>query len=127
MSGKADKGPRTHYIYGTDDAEISAIRFDDRWKAIYLEQKAHGTRVWFEELVPLKAPLLFDLRMDPFEKALETNTYWDWITRRIYLFGRAASYVQPFIQTFAEYPPSQAPATWSLGKLMEQFKPKAQD
>ena len=64
--------------------------------------------------------------MDPFEKALETNTYWDWITRRVYLFGRAASYVLPFIQTYAD-PPSQAPATWSLGKLMEQFKPRAHD
>ena len=92
-----------------------------------MEQKAHGSRVWLEELVPLKAPLLFDLRMDPFEKALETNSYFDWYTRRIYMIARAASYVVPFIQSFAEYPPSQAPATWSLGKLMDQFKPKAQD
>ncbi len=127
LSGETNEGPRTHFIYGTDDAQISAIRFDDRWKAMYLEQKAHGTRVWFEELVELKAPLLFDLRMDPFEKAMETNTYWDWVTRRIYLFGRAASYVLPFIQSFEEYPPTQAPATWSLGKLMEQFTPKGQD
>ena len=127
LSGETNEGPRTHFIYGTDDAQISAIRFDDRWKAMYLEQKAHGTRVWFEELVELKAPLLFDLRMDPFEKAMETNTYWDWVTRRIYLFGRAASYVLPFIQSFEEYPPTQAPATWSLGKMMEQFTPEAQD
>ena len=126
-TGKVDKGPRTHYIYATDDAQISTLRFDDRWKAIYLEQKAHGTRVWLEDLVPLKAPLLFDLRMDPFEKALETNTYWDWFTRRIYMFGKAASYVLPFIQSFVEYPPSQAPATWNLGKLMEQFTPISSD
>ena len=127
LSGKADKGPRTSYIYATDDAKISAIRFADRWKAIYLEQKAHGSRVWLEELHTLKAPLLFDLRMDPFEKALETNTYYDWYTKRIFLMAQAASYVLPFIQTFAEYPPSQAPATWNLGKLMEQFTPTASD
>lgn len=124
LRGKADKGPRTHYIYGTDDAQISAIRFDDRWKAIYLEQQSHGTRVWFDKLVELKAPLLFDLRMDPFEKAMGTNTYWDWMTRRIYLFSRAGSYVRPFIQSFKDYPPSQKPASWNLDSLMKQHTSK---
>ncbi len=86
-----------------------------------------GSRVWLEELVELKAPLLFDIRMDPFEKALETNTYYDWYTNRIFPIARAASYVLPFIQSFKKYPPSQTPATWSLGNLMEQFEPQAQD
>ena len=87
LSGKTGKGPRTSDIYATDDAQVSAIRFVDRWKAIYLEPKTHGSRIWLDELVELKAPLLFDLRMDPFEKALETNTYYDWYTRRIFLIA----------------------------------------
>jgi arylsulfatase len=124
LTGKTDKGPRKFYIYGTDGGRISAIRFDDRWKAIYLEQKSHGTRVWVDKLVDLKAPLLFDLRMDPFEKALHTNTYWDWYTKNIFLMYRATSYIVPFIQSFKEYPPSQKPATWSLDKLMQQYMPE---
>ena len=86
-ASKTGKGPRTSDIYATDDAQVSAIRFVDRWKAIYLEPKAHGSRIWLDELVELKAPLLFDLRMDPFEKALETNMYYDWYTRRIFLIA----------------------------------------
>jgi arylsulfatase len=124
LKGEVDKGPRNFFIYGTDAAQISAIRFDDRWKAIYMEQKSHGTRVWIDDLVKLKAPLLFDLRMDPFEKALHTNTYWDWYSKRIYLLGRGAMYVVPFIQSFEDYPPSQTPATWNLDKLLEQYMPK---
>ena len=124
LTGQTKKGPRTHYIYGTDGGQISAIRFDDRWKALYMEQEAHGTRVWIDKLVPLKAPLLFDLRMDPFEKAMETNNYWQWYSYRIFMLARASSYVVPFIQSFKEYPPSQKPATWNLDKLMEQYMPK---
>ena len=86
---------RNYYIYGTDSGKISAIRFDDRWKATYMEQKSHGTRVWRDELVPLKAPLLLDLRMDPFEKALHTNTYCDFYSRNIFVFGRAALVAGP--------------------------------
>jgi len=123
LTGKAEKGPRTHFIYGTDGGKISAIRFDDRWKAIYMEQASHGTRVWVDKLEELKAPLLFDLRMDPFEKAEHTNTYWDWYSRHIFLFGRASSYVVPFIKSFKEYPRSQKPATWNLDKLLKQYMP----
>jgi len=44
-SGKTDKNPREFYIYGTDAAEISAIRFNDSWKALYMEQKSEGQDV----------------------------------------------------------------------------------
>ncbi len=124
LTGQADKGPRDYYIYATDAGAISAIRFDDRWKAIYMEQESHGTRVWVDKLVPLKAPLLFDLRMDPFEKALHTNTYWDWYSRHIFLFGKAASYILPFAQSFQEFPPTQRAASWSIDQLLEQYMPE---
>ena len=67
-----------------------------------MEQKSHGTRVWVDKLEPLKAPLLFNLRMDPFEKADHTNTYWDWYSRLIFMLARASSYVAGFAQTFQE-------------------------
>ncbi len=122
LAGTAEKGPRDYFIYSTDSAEISAVRFDDRWKAIYLEQKSQGTRVWLDELVPLKAPLLFDIRMDPFEKSLEdSNTYWDWWSRHIFLFGRAATYVGGFANSFEEFPPRQRPASWTIGDIMEKY------
>ena len=124
LTGKEKKGPRKFFVYGTDAGQISAVRFDDRWKAIYMEQRAHGTRVWVEDLVPLKAPILFDLRMDPFEKAMHTNTYWDWYSRRIYMLSRGSSYVLDFIKTFKDYPPRQKAATWNLDQIIEQYMPK---
>ena len=118
-SGQTDVNPREYYIYGTDAAEISAIRFADRWKLIYLEQEAEGQDVWFYKLTPLKAPWLYDLRMDPFEKAKETNSYHDWWAHRVYMIGWGASYVVEFKETFKEFPPAQKPATWNVTELSE--------
>ena len=118
-SGQTDKNPREYYIYGTDAAEISAIRFADRWKLIYMEQKAEGQDVWFYNLEPLKAPWLYDLRMDPFEKAKETNSYHDWWAHRVYMIGWGASYVVEFTSTFKEFPAAQKPATWNVTEIKE--------
>ena len=116
-SGKTEKNPREFFIYGTDAGEISAIRFADRWKAMYMEQKAIGQDVWVYKLEHLKAPFLFDLRMDPFEKARETNSYHDWYARHPFLFGWAGSYVVEFKKTFKEYPQVQKPATWNVTEM----------
>ena len=116
-SGQTEKNPREYFIYGTDAGEISAIRFGDRWKAMYMIQEAEGQEVWIYKFHNLKAPFLFDLRMDPFEKARETNTYQDWYARHIYMFGWAGSYVVEFKNTFKEYPQQQKPATWNVTEL----------
>ena len=118
-SGKTNTNPREYYIYATDAAEISAIRFADRWKLIYMEQKAEGQDVWFYKLEQLKAPWLYDLRMDPFEKAKETNRYHDWWARRVFMLGWGGSYVVEFKNTFKEFPPAQKPATWNVTELSE--------
>lgn len=116
-SGKTDKNPREYYIYGTDAAEISAIRFAERWKLMYMEQKAYGQDVWIYKLEPLKAPWLYDLRMDPFEKARETNAYHDWWAHRVYMLGWGGSYVVQFKNTFKDYPAAQKPASWNVTEM----------
>lgn len=116
-SGKISENPRKYYIYGSDAGEITAIRFKDRWKLIYKEQKHYGQEVWMYKLEALKAPFLYDLRMDPFEKARETNTYQDWWARHVFMIGWGASYVIEFKNTFKEFPQHQKPATWNVTEL----------
>lgn len=82
-----------------------------------MEQKAIGQEVWIYKLEYLKAPLLFDLRMDPFEKARETNSYQDWSARHIFMFGWAGSYVMEFKASFKEFPPAKKPATWNVTEM----------
>eukprot|EP01025_Chloroclados_australasicus_P004248 TRINITY_DN110259_c0_g1_i1.p3 TRINITY_DN110259_c0_g1~~TRINITY_DN110259_c0_g1_i1.p3 ORF type:complete len:108 (+),score=10.62 TRINITY_DN110259_c0_g1_i1:77-400(+) len=87
-----------------------------------MEQKARGTlRIWMEPFVPLRVPLIFNLRRDPYEKAeITSNTYYDWMIDRVYLLVPAQQYVAKFLETFKEYPPRQKAASFSLDQVMER-------
>ena len=67
LAGGPDK--RHAFFYWTDDGDLAGLRYD-QWKVVFLEQQHEGLRVWQEPLVPLRAPLLVNLRTDPFEKAM---------------------------------------------------------
>jgi arylsulfatase len=112
--------PRKEIFYFSDDGDLTALRYDD-WKIIFMEQKAQGTmRVWMEPFVPLRVPLIENLRRDPYERALITsNTYYDWLLDRAFLLVPAQAYVGDFLKTFKEYPPRQKAASFSLDKVME--------
>jgi len=90
-----------------------------------MEQKAVGTfRVWMEPFVPLRVPLIFNLRRDPYERASVTsNTYYDWLLDHAYLLVPAQAYVARFISTFRDFPPRQKAASFSLDQVMEKLVP----
>ena len=50
------------------------------WKVVLMEQRAKTLQCWLEPFVHLRAPKIFHLRRDPFERADEnSNTYYDWM------------------------------------------------
>ncbi|MEM6798052.1 MAG: arylsulfatase [Planctomycetota bacterium] len=114
--------PRKEVFYFSDDGDLTALRYGD-WKIIFMEQKSPGTlRVWMEPFVPLRVPLIFNLRRDPYEQAtITSNTYYDWLLDRAYLLVPAQTYVGNFLQTFKEYPPRMKAASFSLDKVMEKM------
>jgi arylsulfatase len=126
LTGKAKEGPRNEIFYFSDDGDLTALRYDD-WKMIFMEQKAQGTfRVWMEPFVPLRVPLIFNLRRDPYERAsITSNTYFDWLLDRAYLLVPAQAYVGQFLATFQEFPPRQKAASFSLDQVMEKMKAPA--
>ena len=123
LTGEEESGPRDEIFYFTDDGDLSALRYQD-WKVIFLEQRAEATfQAWREPFIPLRLPLLVNLRRDPYERGMVTsNTYDDWFLDRAYLLLPAAAYVGEFLQTFKEYPPRQKPGSFNLGDAMEQLE-----
>ena len=114
------ESPRNEIFYFSDDGDLTALRYQD-WKLIFMEQKAQGTlRVWMEPFVPLRVPLILNLRRDPYERApLTSNTYFDWMIDRAYLLVPAQTYVGQFLATFKDYPPRQKAASFSLEQVMQ--------
>jgi arylsulfatase A-like enzyme len=123
LTGQAQEGPRKEIFYFSDDGDLTALRYTD-WKLIFMEQKAQGTfRVWMEPFVPLRVPLIFNLRRDPYERAeITSNTYYDWLLDHAFLLVPAQAYVGQFLATFKEFPPRQKAASFSLDQVMEQLK-----
>ncbi len=122
LTGIEEKSPRKEIFYFSDDGDLTALRYED-WKLIFMEQKATGTfRVWMEPFVPLRVPLIFNLRRDPYERAsITSNTYYDWLLDRAFLLVPAQAYVGNFLATFQEFPPRQKAASFSLDQVMEKI------
>ncbi len=122
LTGATDKSLRNEIFYFSDDGDLTALRYQD-WKLIFMEQKSPGTfRVWMEPFVPLRVPLISNLRRDPYERAtITSNTYFDWMLDRAYLLVPAQAYVGNFLATFKEFPPRQKAASFSLEQVMQKL------
>jgi hypothetical protein len=68
----------------------------------------------------LRVPKLFDLRADPFERAdKEGMGYGRWRIDRIFALMPAQASVTRYIQTLAEFPPRQRPASFNLDAVLQ--------
>jgi arylsulfatase len=111
--------PRKEFIYWTDDGSVAALRYGN-WKATFLRQDHEGLRVWQEPFTKLRAPMLTNLRMDPFELAHEIGMDYDrWFIEHMYAFAPAMGYVGQWLQSFKEFPPRQKPGSFNLDQVME--------
>jgi arylsulfatase A-like enzyme len=65
--------PRKEFIYWTDDGSVAALRYDN-WKATFLSRMPTESMSGSSPS-RLRAPMLTNLRMDPFERA-ENEDAW---------------------------------------------------
>src|SRR4029434_5394897 len=112
--------PRKFLMYFSDDGEVMAVRIGD-YKLVLAEQRATSTAVWQEPLVKLRVPKIYNLRLDPFERAdFNSNVYWDWIIDDILLVYEMQALVAGQIADFAMFPPRQKPASFNLDAVLAQ-------
>lgn len=123
LTGQADKSPRESFLYCNDDQQVTGLRYDN-WKFVFMEQRAQGTlRIWAEPFVSLRVPKIFNLRLDPYERAdVTSNTYYDWLIDHVFLLVPAQDYVGKFLMTFKEYPQRQKAASFNLDEVLEKLK-----
>lgn len=122
FSGKADASPRNEFWYVGDEGQVMAARYQD-WKVVFLENRANRLQIWKEPFVELRAPDLYNLRRDPFEKAkIGSNTYEDWYIDRAFIIIPIQGLAMQFLKSMEEYPPSQKPGSWNLSRIEEQLR-----
>lgn len=123
LTAQTSKSPRAEFYYFNDDSNLVGLRYDN-WKFVFSEQRATGTlRVWGEPFTTLRFPKLFNLRMDPYERAdITSNTYYDWWLDHAFICVPAQGLVGKFLETFKEFPPSQKAGSFGIDQVMEQLK-----
>jgi len=123
ITGEADESPRQHFFYVSDDGDLTALRFDN-WKIVFLEQRCAGTlQIWAEPFTELRVPKIFNLKTDPFERAdITSNTYYDWLLDHAWILVPSQMYVGEMLQTLAEFPPRQEPASFNIDRVLEKLQ-----
>lgn len=126
LTGKEKKGPRNYFFYFSDDGDMIAIRMDN-WKIVFMEQRTPGgLAVWRDPFVRLRAPLLYNLRTDPYEFATVTsNTYNDWMMQRAYLIYATQAAAARFAETFKDFPAVQKPNTFTVDDALAKMSEAA--
>jgi len=126
LKGEVAKSPRPGFLYWGDEGDLMAIRYGN-WKVHFAMQREEGAEAWQVDLVHQKAPVLVNLRTDPFEEAdISSFNYWGWRAERFYLMLPAGAIVGEFMKTMLEFPPRQSPESWTPESMMENIRKKAE-
>ncbi len=114
---------RHEFVYFDDDGDLVAYR-DDRFKYVFNRQDAHGMEIWRYPMTKLRAPMLIDLLSDPYEYAPSNAAAWeDWYVKRAFLILPAVEKVAKYLATYKDFPPRQAPATFSIDEVIKTLPP----
>jgi hypothetical protein len=70
-----------------------------------------------------RLPKIFNLRMDPYERAdITSNGCYEWSLRHAFLVVPTQAVVSQFVATFKDFPPWQKPSSSSVDDIMDVLK-----
>jgi arylsulfatase len=126
FKGEEKESPREGFLYWSDDGDLMALRVRN-WKVNFIEQNTEikpetPLGPWQGEFTRLRAPNLYNLRSDPFEKATGSIYYGDWQARRVFLLVPAQSIVAKWLESFKEFTPRAKAASFTVSDAMEKIE-----
>lgn len=120
-TGQIETSPRESFIDRNDEQQLTGLRYDN-WKVVFMEQRTQGTLgVWAEPFVTLRFSAIFNLRLDPYERADVTSKIYDGrLMDHVFLLLPAQDYGGQFLLTFKEYPQRQKAARFNLDEVLQK-------
>ena len=104
FKGEASAGPRENYLYWGMDGALNAVRWRD-FKAHFNFQVGPANPFKGSHMVTPNAPLIFNLRADPFERAQTDSGAWEnFAIDQMWLFVPLQQVIGAFVATIPEYP-----------------------
>ena len=119
FKGEVDKGPRHEFFYFSDSGDLMAVRYND-WKIAFKTIKGN---LFTGKPDTTNVPIVTNLRQDPWERYQdESMSYARWWGDKLWTLVPASAIVGDFIQTFKEYPPSQAGGTFGVEMALKTIE-----
>jgi arylsulfatase A-like enzyme len=123
FKGEVKESPRKEFLYWSDDGDLLAVRLN-QWKISFKEQEHTGLDVWKRDFTNLRAPNVYNLRADPFERGPESFGYGQWMMERAFLIVPSQAVVGKWLESFKEFPVRQKPASFNLDDVMRKLSEK---
>jgi arylsulfatase A-like enzyme len=126
FKGDVKESPRQEFLYWSDDGDLMGLRVRE-WKVTFMEQHIEVNPktpigVWQGNFTKLRAPNLYNLRADPFERGTDSVLYGDWMAHRAFLFVPAQAIVARYLESFKDFPPRAKAASFSVSDAMEKIQ-----
>ncbi|HTF22272.1 MAG TPA: arylsulfatase [Chryseolinea sp.] len=119
LKGDVAAGPRKEFFYFSDGADLMAVRYE-AWKVSF--KTIEGNLFTGKEDMT-NVPIVTNLRQDPWERyQSEGMLYGRWWGEKLWTMVPAVGVVLQFLETFKEYPASQASGTISVEKALKSLE-----
>jgi arylsulfatase len=113
-TGRSPESQRSHFLYYYE-SKLAAIRMGP-WK-FHFSTREH----YYDNLAARTAPLVFNLRSDPFESYDSKDSFGHLAQRMSWLFQPMSELMEAHLRTLAEYPPVQGGTSFDLSNVVQEF------
>ena len=116
--GSVDESARNH-IFHYYESKLTALRMGP-WKFHFSTKEDY-----YANLVSRTAPLVFNIRMDPYESYDSTDAYGHLMQKVSWLIQPMGVLMQQHLQTLRDHPPVQGGSSFDMSNVVEEFINKA--
>jgi arylsulfatase A-like enzyme len=117
-TGKSSESARGNFLYYYE-GKLSAIRMGP-WKFLFSTKEDY-----YANLVPRTAPIVFNIRSDPFESYDSTDSFGHLGQKVSWIFEPMTELLEEHLKTLARYPPVQGGTSFDLSNVVGDFLEKA--
>ncbi|SEB24674.1 arylsulfatase [Variovorax sp. YR216] len=113
-TGKSPESARNSFLYYIE-SKLTAVRMGP-WKLHFSTKEDY-----YSPVQPLFAPLMFNLRSDPFESYASKDSYGHLVQKNSWISGPMGELIGAHLKTLAEYPPVQTAKSFDRSNLVQDF------
>ena len=115
-----EEASRRNHIFHYYESKLTAVRMGP-WKFHFSTKEDY-----YANVIPRTVPLVFNIRMDPFESYDSPDSFGHLLQKVSWLIQPMGVLMQQHLQTLAEYPPVQGGASFDMSNVVQEFIEKAQ-